>query len=180
MKKYKHLLVDLFYLTLSIIVAIYIFKSPIVRDFLLNNAGALTSLFAGLFFTSVLTTAPASAILGVLATKTSPWTVIFFGAAGAMIGDLVIFTFVKDRFSEDLMHFMGPSKKKFRELLHKRLFHWLTPFIGGVIIASPLPDELALFLLGITKTKTKYLIPLSYSMNALGVLLIVAVAGIFK
>ncbi|MFZ3020158.1 MAG: hypothetical protein WA051_01395 [Minisyncoccia bacterium] len=157
-----------------------LFNSELVRSFLNDNTNAIGSFFAGIFFTSAFTLAPAAAILGVLVTKVSPWTVAVFGAMGAVVGDLIIFSFVKDKFADDLVHLIGPNKKKFIHLIHMRLFRWLTPFIGALIIASPLPDEFGMFLLGISKTKTRYLIPISYVMNFIGIVAVAAVAGALK
>lgn len=179
-KNYKHLFWDLVAIVLSFWVATEMFQSNVVGNFLNNHTNALGSFIAGVFFTSAFTIAPAAAILGVLATKISPVTVALFGAVGAVIGDLIIFTFVKDRFAEDILHLMGPEKKKFMHLIHMRLFRWLTPFIGALIIASPLPDEFGLLLLGITKTKTKILIPVSFVMNFIGIVLVAMVAGAIK
>lgn len=180
MQKYRHLLADIVFIVFSFWVASYLFNDNTIGNFLIEHANALGSLFAGIFFTSAFTIAPAAAILGVLATKISPWVVAFYGAIGAVIGDLIIFTFVKDRFADDLVHLMGPNKKRFTHLIHMRLFRWLTPFVGALIIASPLPDELGLFLLGISKTKTKLLIPISYVMNFIGIVAVAAVAGALK
>jgi hypothetical protein len=179
-KKYGHLFVDFVFIAVSFWVATMLFQSDVLRSFLNENTNAIGSFFAGIFFTSAFTIAPAAAILGVLATKISPWTVAIYGAIGAVFGDLLIFTFVRDRFADDLVHLMGPNKKRFVHLIHMRLFRWLTPFVGALIIASPLPDELGLFLLGISKTKTKLLIPISYVMNFIGIVAVAAVAGALK
>ena len=85
--------------------------ASVLVAFLLNEGGAfeaiikgaestrlLSSFFAGLFFTSFLTTAPAILLLGSIAAESSsilPMAII--GGAGAVIGDLLIFYFVKER-----------------------------------------------------------------------------------
>ena len=48
--------------------------------------------------------------------------------------------------------------------------------LGGIIIASPFPDELGISLLGFTKTKTNAFIPVSLVFNFIGILLIGIVA----
>ncbi len=176
MKKYRHLLVDLLYIAISIIVAVFLLKNGIGGAISNSENHALASFVAGIFFTSAFTIAPAAAVLGVLALKTSPLIVALFGAMGAVLGDLIIFTFVKDRFAYDLASLMGAEKKKLRHLIHMRIFRWLMPLVGAIIIASPLPDELGLLMLGISKTKTKILIPISFAMNFIGVLLVALVA----
>src|SRR3984885_5345109 len=48
------------------------------------------SFIAGFFFTSVFTTAPAVAALGTIAEHQNMFVTALFGAAGAMLGDMLI------------------------------------------------------------------------------------------
>ncbi len=180
MNKYKHLFLDIVYITVSIFVAVFLIEKGFL-NFLANSDNHVwASFFSGIFFTSAFTIAPASAVIGVLTLKAPLLLVAFFGAIGAVVGDLIIFSFIKDRFADDIIHLVGPNKKKFTHLIHLRLFRWLTPFVGALIIASPLPDEFGLLLLGISKTKTRLLIPISFVMNFVGILLVALVAGAIK
>ncbi|OGG78335.1 hypothetical protein A3A36_01445 [Candidatus Kaiserbacteria bacterium RIFCSPLOWO2_01_FULL_52_12b] len=60
-------------------------------------------------------------------------------------------------------------------IFRPRLFKWLIPFVGALIIASPLPDEAGLAMMGLSKMKTSVFIPISFALNFLGILAI----GIF-
>ncbi len=62
--------------------------------------------------------------------------------------------------------------KRIKLLLKLKFFRWLTFLAGGLIIASPLPDELGISLLGFSKMKTSWFIPLSFAFNFIGILLI--------
>lgn len=53
---------------------------------------------------------------------------------------------------------------------------WLGPLCGFVIIASPLPDELGLLMMGLSGIRLLWFIPLAFSANAAGIFLI-ALAG---
>jgi hypothetical protein len=57
-----------------------------------------------------------------------------------------------------------------------RVFRAVMPFLGALIIASPLPDELGLVFLGISKLKTRYFLPLSFVLNFFGILIIGLIA----
>ena len=59
-----------------------------------------------------------------------------------------------------------------KALFKFKFFRWLTWLIGGLIIASPLPDELGISLLGFSKAKTSLFIVLSFVFNFLGILFI--------
>jgi len=132
---------------------------------------------ARLLFVSTFTVAPAAAILFGLAQVLNPWLVALIGGLGAMIGDYLAFLFIKERLLKELnpflkmLHLYRPAN-----ILHSKYFGWLTPVIGALIIASPLPDELGLSLLGLTKIKTSRLLALAFFLNAAGILLIALAA----
>ena len=108
-----------------------------------------------------------------LARSTSVVQTALIGALGALCGDLVIFKFVRDRLSEDILALMGrKGSTRLKHIFHKRIFHWLTPFVAAMIFASPLPDELGIMLLGFVHTKTVMFLPYSYAANFIGILII--------
>jgi glycerol uptake facilitator-like aquaporin len=174
-KKYlyarKELLKDFFLIILGVCLALIATKSGLI-DFLVDMfGGGIGAIFvAGLFFTSAFTIAPAAVALVHLSKTFSVIDLVVVGALGAMVGDLIIFFFFRDKFAKDLLSSLKPS------LLHHvvKTFHfgflkWLGPIIGALIIASPLPDELGLALMGISKTRSYILVPLSFIMNMLGI-----------
>lgn len=170
-------------IALSILVAVILAKTGALAG-LLETSGqwkALGSFVAGLFFTSIFTTAPAIVALSALAWSNSIWLVAFFGAIGAMLGDLLIFRFMRDQVSEHIADAIRERSggRRFRSLIRRRLFRWLTFLAGGLIIASPLPDELGVALLGFTHTKTSRFLPLSFAFNFLGILLVGFLAKTF-
>ncbi len=179
-RKREHLIRDAFFIFLSVGIAYYIIDSKIVHTIAasfgdLDNLGIF---FAGMFFTSAFTTAPAIAVLAELAETNSLISVVFWGALGAVAGDYLIFRLVKDRVADDIRYMLKQSK--FRRLPHifrTKLFHSLTPLVGALIIASPLPDELGLTLLGLSKINDRSFFLLSFVMNALGILIIALVGG---
>ena len=155
--------------------AIVLGWSGVFRLFFIATEGSSVfgSFVAGLFFTSVFTTAPATIALAQIAQANSIFLVALLGGMGAVIGDLVIFRFVRNHLVEDFSFLLRmPGKKRWVALFHLRATRWLFMFIGALIVASPLPDELGLAMMGITKLKTIYFIPLSFTLNALGILLI--------
>ena len=63
-----------------------------------------------------------------------------------------------------------------RELLKVPWLRGLLFLLGGLIIASPLPDELGISLFGFSKAKTSWFVPLSFTFNFIGIVLIGLVA----
>jgi hypothetical protein len=176
-----YLIQDLMIIIMSIFLAVVLVQTHILADLLstTKDYGLLGSFVAGLFFTSIFTTAPSVVALGEISQMQSVIQVAFVGAAGAMLGDLLIFQFIRDKLSEHLMELMkgeiSDAKRKFRH--HLKFFRWLTFFIGGIIIASPLPDELGVGLLGLSKMNTVWFAPLSFLFNFIGILIVGIVAN---
>ncbi len=131
---------------------------------------AVASFVAGIFFTSAFTIAPSAVALSHIIGHASPHTVALWGGLGALCGDLALFFFIKDRFAEDLRTSLRPSLvKHVLSSFHLGFMKWLSPFLGALIIASPLPDELGLTLMGLSRVRLAILIPVSYVMNAVGI-----------
>lgn len=183
MKYPSHLIQDLAIIFLSILIAVILARTEILIDILTSSKELefFGSFVAGIFFTFIFTVAPAAVTLGEIAQINSVFWTAFFGGLGAVIGDLVIFRFVRDRFSEDLKGLLKNIGRvqRLRSLFRLRFFRWLTIFLGGLIIASPLPDELGISLLGFSKVKTGLFIPLSFVFNFVGIYLIGVAARAF-
>lgn len=173
----KNLKEDAIHVGISVLFAWFLISSGIIADMLsLSDAGRIAQSFVGgLFFTSLFTVVPASVFLAGLSETTPPLIVAFFGALGAMCGDLALFLFIRDRLSEDIKNaFRKKTVRRFFNSFHFGFWKWLAPLLGGFIIASPLPDEFGLSLLGLSRTRISVLLPIAFAMNFLGIL---AIAG---
>ena len=171
----RHLRQDFYIVLASIAVAWAIVRFGAVDALLayLGDGVLAASFAAGMFFTSVMTTAPALAVLGILSLHGNPLLVALVGGLGAVCGDYLIFAFVRDRLGEDFAYLLKrEGSPRFFKIFHRKSFRWVLPFVGGLIIASPLPDELGLALLGIAKMRTSRFLLLSFAFNSIGILLI--------
>lgn len=179
-KIYSSLFHDALTILFSIGVAVLLVQSDALARILdsVQAFGWVGSFIAGIFFTSIFTTAPAIVTLGELARTYAIIPVALFAAAGAVVGDLIIFRFIRDTFSEHLLELAGHRDpgKRIAALLRMRLFRWMSLFVGGMIIASPFPDELGISLFGLSKLSTSWFIPLSFLFNFIGIILIGLVA----
>lgn len=169
----SHLGKNLAILSVSIGIAVILWKIGVFERILgySQSVRILGSFIAGFFFTSVLTVGPAMAAIIAIVKLNSVWEVAVIGAIGSVLGDLILFRFVRERISDDFVAlFDQPKIKRLAHILHLEIFRFLTPFIGALIVASPLPDEIGLAMMGISKIKTRIFIPLSYVLNFLGIL----------
>ncbi|MBI4709190.1 MAG: hypothetical protein HY764_03245 [Candidatus Portnoybacteria bacterium] len=174
-QKNNNIVRDLILITLSVIIAVILAKTGALEGFLAGakEYGFLGSLIAGMFFVSIFTAAPAGVVLFEIAAAGSMWEVALLGAIGAMIGDLLIFRFIKVRISKDVSWLIRKTKQeRLASIFRLKLFRWLVPFFGALIIVSPLPDELGLAMMGLSKMKTAIFMPMSFVLNFLGILII--------
>ncbi len=167
---------DVGIIVLSIIIALILVKTDILVRILTSTQELelIGSFIAGMFFTTVFTTAPAIVTLGEIAQAQSVWLTALLGALGAVIGDLVIFMFVKDKLSSHLVELVHHQNmwKRARHLMRSRLVRFITFLAGGFVIASPLPDELGVSLLGLARIRASWFVTLSFIFNFIGIAII--------
>lgn len=171
---------DLGIIALSVLVAVILVKTEALEQLFMStrHISFLNSFISGFFFTSVFTTAPAIAALAEISQIDSRLATSFFGGLGAMCGDFIIFQFVRDRLSThvfDLLKIKG-GMRRLQAHLRNKYFRWLTFLVGGLIIASPIPDEVGLSLLGFSKMRTVWFLVLSFVFNFIGIAIVGTVA----
>ena len=175
---------NLTYLWISIIIAILLFKNQSFHSFLLHlgNYGYIGAFIGGILFVSTFTVSIGTVILFNLAEYLNPFEIALIAGIGAVAGDMTIFQFVRIKGLVDeikhFFHYFGSDKLK--HLIHTKYFGWTLPVIGAIIIASPLPDELGIGLMGIAHMKTWKFMIVSFLLNSLGIFIVVSSAQFFK
>lgn len=170
---------DMAIVILSIFIAIILTKTGVLESLITSTQEVrfIGSFIAGILFVSVFTAAPATVALGEIARSNSIIAVALIGGLGALLGDLIILRFVKDRLSDDLLNFIKTSGSgKLTAIFRMRGIKWLLPLLGALIIASPLPDEIGVAMLGLSKMRNLLFIPLSFLLNSAGILIIGLIA----
>src|SRR3990167_7067009 len=176
-KKLKKLVLKTFIFILSLSFAWYLIKSGIL-DTLVHSLlpiRFLAEFVAGLFYTSFLTSPIAVAMLIILATDSNPIILAFMAGAGSVAGDLIIVKLFRKDLSQDInlathqLHIDRVNK-----ILRKLKLDFVTTILGAIIVASPIPDELGLMMLGASKLSYQQIAIISYILNTAGILLIVA------
>ncbi len=164
-----------------IILLTFVLGLYVVSLGVLQGADSIFYVFlAGIFFTSAFTLAPAAIVLAQLAQVLPAHWVILFGALGAMVGDYILFHIIRDRFSMHLMKALKHTHwKSFFRSFHFGFLKWLSPVVGALIIASPLPDEFGIVLMGLSRVQTRMFLFIAFLMNALGVAGVVLFSHLF-
>ena len=175
------LIYDLIFISIGIVITIFLSKIGAIEKFvsIMGGYSVIASFVAGFFFTSVFTIAPASVALAHIAEKTPIPTVALWGGLGALCGDLTLLFFIEDRFYKDLVKAMKPSFRRYIfSSFHFGFLKWISPLLGAIVIASPLPDEIGVALLGASKIKMSSLIIISLAMNILGIYILIGSASL--
>lgn len=169
---------------ISIIVTLVLSRIESFHLFLLHlgTLGFVGAFLAGILFTSTFTFATGALIIIILAEQLPPLQLGITAGLGAMVGDLTIFRFVKDNLVTELEEIYNhvDQKHHFTKLLHSKYFRWSLPVLGAIIIASPLPDELGVTLMGISKMKTYKFMIISFLLNSIGIFLIVSALAVLR
>lgn len=169
-------------LLVSLLIIYFFADSPSVQSFIssMGSIGYFGAFLAGIFFVSTFTVAPASVILFDIARTFDPFFVAILAGSGAVIGDYIIFRFLKDKIFEEL----SPVFDKLGGSLLKNLFMtpyfaWLIPIFGALVIASPMPDEVGISLMGISKVKGWQFLLVTFALNSIGIFVLVSLANNF-
>ena len=112
-----------------------------------------------------------------LADKLNGFEIALLAGLGAMMGDYLIFRFMKDRVFKELGPLFVKYGRRYFKIFYKSpYFGWLLPAVGAFIIASPLPDEAGVSILGLSKIKRWQFFAIALTLNAIGIFLVVSAA----
>jgi hypothetical protein len=176
--RYKNTLL----LLASLLLIFLLSKTPALDEFIksIGNLGYFGALVTGIFFVSTFTVVPASIVLFHLAEYLHPLEVAILAGFGAMLGDYILYRFIKDRLFEELRPVFKKFGRPYMGILFKSpYFAWVLPIFGAFIIASPFPDEMGVGMLGLSKIKQWQFFLLALVLNTIGIFLVVSAAQIF-
>ncbi|MEK6927679.1 MAG: hypothetical protein AABX11_04565 [Nanoarchaeota archaeon] len=166
-------------ITLLIVISIaayFLFNLPEVSEFFLklNGLSYLGIFIAGLLFSFGFTTPLAIGIFIVSAPENILLAAII-GGFGAMLSDITIFKIIRFSFMDEFnrLEKTHPAKiinAEIKKEIPKKIRNYLLYFLAGLIIASPLPDEVGVTMLaGLSHIKTIYLAIIGLIFNTLGI-----------
>lgn len=167
--KYPKLLL----LVIAIVSAYFLFSRPFILDFikLFNNLGHF-----GVFISGTLTALGFTAPFGIgLLTAINPEKILIaalIGGIGATVMDLIIFHAIKFSFMDEFRKL--EKTKAIREIesivknnRHVLIRHYLLYIFAGIMLATPLPDELGISMLaGLTTIKPLNLSIISFCLHS--------------
>jgi len=169
---------------MGILLAVVLSRNSTFHSFLLHlgGFGYVGAFLAGILFVSTFTVATSALVLLTLAETLSPIEIGLIAGIGAVVGDMMIFRLIKDNLAneiEDIYNHID-TEKHLKKLFHSKYFSWTLPVFGAIIIASPLPDEMGISLINLSKMSTFKFVLLSYILNSIGIFLIVSASIVIK
>jgi len=178
--KYKYPKLTL--LVLAIILAYILFRNPNVSGFVsgLGNLSYLGVFIAGLFFAFGFS-APFSVGFFITLNPENLILAGIIGGLGALLGDLFIFNLIKVSFKGEFNQInktkaVKAARKFIKDSFGKKITYYLLLAFAGFFIASPLPDEVGVSLLaGLTNIKQGILAVISFTLNTLGIIVLLAI-----
>lgn len=167
------------YLIISLLAFLVLSTTPLVASIIetIGGTGYIGAFLMGMLLTSVFTAAPAAVVLFNLADTLHPIEIALLAGAGAMLGDYIIYRFIKDEvFTELEPLFHKITTHKITKLYYTPYFMWLTPILGLIFIASPGPDEVGIGLLGLSKIERWQFLLVTFLLNFIGIFIVVILA----
>lgn len=169
-----------FALILTIIIAILIFSNEKImspENFLVVE-NYLSSFTLGILYVYGFTAALSTGALLVIAKQQNIFVTGIIAGLGALMGDLIIFKFVRGTFNGELKQFgkTGFMKKTRKFLKEHTALNMAVPLIAYIVIASPLPDEIGVSLIAAYKnTDTKAFSIIAFLLNTTGIFIILLI-----
>jgi hypothetical protein len=163
-------------LLISGAVAVLLARSDVFENLLSSASGStfsivIVSLIAGILYSSVFTVAPATVALFELAHSGAPiFLVAVVGGFGGMLADLSLFEIIKFGLIDDIVaHFQKRSQGRFAHLFKIKFFRLLITIVGALIIATPIPDEIGLAMMGLGRANLKLVVIVTFVLNTIGI-----------
>lgn len=179
--KYPKLLLLLIVILLAVVLFYEGKNYEPIHNFLIS-LGYWGTFLAGIFYAYGFTAAPATAVLLVLATEQQFFISVLVAGIGALISDVLIFTFIRHSFTDEIENLKNESLiRRIDTVLRKvcgRIYAYLLPILAGILIASPLPTEIGVTILSSIKhiSIRKFMI-IAYVLHTLGICIVLTIGS---
>ena len=168
---------------LGLILALLLSQYEPFHNFLLSlgEFEYLSGFIGGMLFVSFFTLPIGAVILLVLAENLPLFPLAVVAGAGGVLADFVIFKVVRNNLSDEIEHLYNDfGGRHLTYLFHTSYFNWMIPLVGAILIASPLPDEIGVSLMGLSKMKTVRFLEIAFLLDCGWVLLILWLSQYIK
>jgi len=176
--KYPKLLL----MAITAFLAYGLFQDQGIQSFFhsLGGLGYLSAFLGGMLFAFGFGAPFGVAILATIADDLNIFIAAAVGGLGALLSDYLLFKFIRVTFNDEIQRFKDSKAfALFNGMLVRRIppkaAFYISLGVAGLVIASPLPDELGVAMLaGITTVRERTFALISFSLNTIGILAVLA------
>ena len=152
---------------------LFSFLGPDFFDNLIRPFGIFGVLLAGMLYTYSFTASAGALLLISVSNDFSPGLIAVVGGVGSLISDLTIFKLIRNDLHREVARIgRAPLVKRigaspvFKE-------KWFRDALGALILASPLPDEIAIAIIASAKIKEDAFLYLAFVADMVGIFVLV-------
>lgn len=173
--EYKHTTLAL----LTLVVFVFAIDSALVVSVIhtIDQFGYASGVLAGALSVSFFTAAPALILLVDLAQFLDPLLLALLVALGSVVGDWLIIKFFEERIFTELAPAIEKLKlRRIKRALERPFGRWILVIIGAFFVSSPLPDEVGLALMGVSRANRFFVLLLCFFLNFIGAFIVILTA----
>lgn len=170
--EYKHTTLAL----LAIALFVFIIDSALIVGVVhaLDEIGYVSGLIAGALSVSFFTAVPALVLIVDLAQQFDALLLALLIATGSVLGDWLIIKFFEERIFTELAPLIDKLRlRHIKKALERPATRWILVLVGAFFISSPLPDEVGLALMGISRSNRWVVLSICFVLNFVGALLLI-------
>lgn len=165
-------------LVATTVAAGFLFQDESVQSFFhgLGDLGYVSAFLGGALFAFGFGAPFGVALLATIANDVNILLAGCVGGLGALLSDYLLFKFIRMTFQDEIDKFrdskaFGIFNGLVMKKMPPRLAYYISMGVAGIIIASPLPDEIGVTLLAsLTAVKERVFMVVAFSLNTLGIL----------
>jgi uncharacterized membrane protein YdjX (TVP38/TMEM64 family) len=169
------------------LLAFWSFRMESVQSFFhsLGDLGYLSAFFGGSLFAFGFGAPFGVALLLTIADDVNIFLGGIIGGLGALLSDYLLFRFIRVTFADEIERLKGSKPFGFfngfvRQTLPPKAVFYASAGIAGLIIASPLPDEIGVTILaGLANVSDRAFAIVSFTLNTLGILTVLGAGYVF-
>ena len=165
-------------LSYIIVFGLFAIIGPADVHHLVEPLGIGGIIVAGALYTYGFTASLGAVLLVAITPDYSPFLMAFLGALGATAADITIFKFLKGNLRTEVLRIA--RFKPIRRILDSRLMHVksVRALVGFLVIASPLPDEIGVAFISMTRMHISQFRLVCFAANFVGVYVLTALSNI--
>ncbi len=175
LKEYPHL--RILFLSYIGALALFFFFGPQFFHSLVAPLGIGGIFIVGMMYSYSFTLSLGALLLPAFLNDFSPLVIAIFGGLGGTFADITMFQLVKSNLKQEMKALGKTNFMKAVRKLPLMKFEWFRDVLGGILIASPLPDEIGIAVMASTHLSENAFRIIALIANVAGIYILVTAAA---